>query len=156
MKNPQSPQANTQTHNFVVPHQAWNAFNKSMISDQWTLPMGYIKVQAGDINAGCIIKVEDNSKKTNAIHVNTCEVSPADRNTNDFPEYIKITSNTNKIWYYKYAGDINGYPFYITPKTDTNNNVYVLCKQNGEYKLMQFDDFSGYRMEDTQNKQTSK
>lgn len=144
------------TRSLTEPTKNWNKYDESMIPSNWNLADDYTRPDAKDISDASIIKVEDTSDRTADIPVKTSIVSVADNNTNGFPEYIKITSNTNKIWYYKYAGDINGYPFYITPKTDTNNNVYVLCKQNGEYKLMQFENFSGYRMEDTQNKQISK
>ncbi len=147
----QNQQTKTQERTLTVPTDIkWNMLDNSMIPTKLTLPGGYKKVQGGDINDGCLIKVEDTSPKTADIPVNTCLVSPAGKKTNGFPEYIKITSDTNKIWYYKYAGDRNGYPVYITPDTDENKNVYVLCRQGDDYKLMQFETFSGYGKGDHQ------
>lgn len=149
----QKTQTNTKTRSLTEPTNInWNTLDNSMIPTKLTLQDGYIEPQGGDINDGCLIKVEDTSTETADIPVKTCLVSPAGEKTNGFPATIEITSSTTGTkWYYHYAGDRNGYPVYITPKTDINNNVYVLCKHNGEYKLMQFDKFSGYGIKDTQN-----
>ncbi len=130
----------------------WNEYNKNMIPSGWSLPKGYTKPNAEDISDKSIIKVEDTSKKTTDIPVNTCKVSPAGKDTNDFPATLEITSENGKIRYYHYAGENNGCPVYITPDTDINHNVYVLCKQGNKYKLMQFKDFSGYGKGDHQVK----
>ena len=130
----------------------WNKYNESMIPSDWKLPDDYTRPDAKDISDKSIIKVEDTSKKTTDIPVNTCKVSPAGKDTNDFPATLEITSENGKIRYYHYAGEKDGCPVYITPKSDDKHNVYVLCKQGDSYKLMQFKDFSGHGKGDHQVK----
>lgn len=140
------------TRSLTEPNTKWNTYDdESMIPSDWVLPNGYTKPNAEAINDTSIIQVEDTSKETDDIPVTACKVSPAGKNTNNFPATLKITSKNGKHWYYHYAGEEDGCPVYITPKTDTNNNVYVLCKQGNDYKLMQFEDFKGYGMGDSQN-----
>lgn len=146
----------TQEHNLArsltePKNITWNEYNDEMIPSDWVLPNDYTKPEAKDISDTSIIKVEDTSDRTADIPVRTSIVSVADNNTNGFPLTLEITSKNGKHWYYHYAGEEDGCPVYITPKTDTNNNVYVLCKQGNDYKLMQFEDFKGYGMGDSQN-----
>lgn len=140
------------TRSLTEPNINWNTYDdESMIPSNWVLPDDYTQPKAEDINDKSIIKVEDTSKKTDDISVNTCEVSVAGNNTKNFPATLKITSNNGKTWYYHYAGERAGCPVYITPSSDSNKNVYVLCKQGDSYKLMQFEGFSGYSKGDHQN-----
>ena len=67
-----------------------------------------------------------------------------DGNDTIFPEYISITDRDNKKEYhFKCAKTVGKTAVYITPKTDTNNNVYylkvvgnklVLCQEYGTSK----------------------
>ena len=140
------------TRNLTEPNNIkWNKYDENMIPTNWVLPEGYTRPDAKDISDASIIKVEDTSKRTDDIPVKKSIVSPANKDTNDFPATLEITSKNGKIWYYHYAGKKDGCPVYITPKTDTNNNVYVLCKQGDDYKLMQFETFNGYSKGDHQN-----
>ena len=58
-----------------------------------------------------------------------------------------------KRYQYKCIGLVGGNPIYATPKSDNNNNVYVLVKNNaGKFELIQIDkDFTGFGENDTQN-----
>lgn len=131
----------------------WNTYDKDkMIHKNWELPEGFTALNPEDIEDGKIIKVEEYQGETIPINVDTCKVSLAGNNPKGYPEYLQIKSKTGRTWNYKYAGETkDGCPIYITPATDTNNNVYVLCKQGNAYKLMQFKDFSGYGKGDLQN-----
>ena len=141
------------TRSLTVPGDiSWNTLTTGMIPEKFTLPPDYTKPEAKDIKDGCLIQVEDLSTHTTSIDVDTCKVSLAGNNPKGYPEYLQIKSKTGRTWNYKYAGETkDGCPIYITPATDTNNNVYVLCKQGNAYKLMQFKDFSGYGKGDLQN-----
>lgn len=158
-KNDTKPKTITQEHNLArsltePKNITWNEYNDEMIPSDWVLPNDYTKPEAKDISDTSIIKVEDTSDRTADIPVKTSIVSVADNNTNGFPLTLEITSKNGKHWYYHYADEKDVCPVYITPKTDTNNNVYVLCKQGNDYKLMQFEGFSGYRLGDHQTTTT--
>lgn len=147
---PQNTQTKTQERTLTVPTDIrWNEYNK--IPAEWKLLPGYTRPEAKEIINERIIKVEDLSGTTEKIKVKSSTVSIECNNTDNFPEYLEIHSKTGKIWHYKYAGIQDGCPIYITPNTDRNQNVYVLCKQGNAYKLMQFKDFSGYGKGDLQN-----
>lgn len=132
----------------------WNDYDdeNEMIPDDWKLPKGFTAPKPEDIEDGKIIKVEEYQGKTSPINVGTCKVSAAGNTTNGFPEYLEITSSkTGSTWYYKHAGKLGDYQVYITPNTDKHKNVYILCEQEGKFKLIQIKGFSGYGIEDTQN-----
>lgn len=129
-----------------------NNYDENMIPSNWVLPEGYTQPDAKDISDTDIIKVEDTSKRTKDIPVTACKVIPAGKNTNNFPATLKITDSDGKTRFYYYVCEKAGCPVYITPNTDINHNVYVLCKQGNRYKLMQFEDFSGYGKGDHQVK----
>ena len=131
----------------------WNTYEENeMIPSDLKLPEGFTAPKPEDIDDNDLIKVEEFKGKTIPINVGTCKVSVAGEKTKGFPEYLEITSSkTGSKWYYKYAGERGGYPVYITRDTDTNKNVYILCKQGNDYKLMQFDNFNGYGVPDRQN-----
>lgn len=141
------------TGNLTEPNNIkWNNYDENMIPSNWVLPEGYTQPDAKDISDTDIIKVEDTSKRTKDIPVTACKVSPAGKNTNNFPATLKITDSDGKTRFYHYVCEKAGCPVYITPSSDSNKNVYVLCKQGNEYKLMQFKDFSGYGKGDHQVK----
>lgn len=141
------------TGNLTEPNNIkWNNYDENMIPSNWVLPEGYTQPDAKDISDTDIIKVEDTSKRTKDIPVTACKVSPAGKNTNNFPATLKITDSDGKTRFYYYVCEKAGCPVYITPNTDINHNVYVLCKQGNRYKLMQFEDFSGYGKGDHQVK----
>ncbi|MDO5307327.1 MAG: hypothetical protein Q4E83_06180 [bacterium] len=136
----------------IAPNDTDNTYNESMIPSGWVLPDGYTQPEAKDISDDSIIQVEDTSKRTKVIPVTACNVSPAGKNTNNFPATLKITDSDGKTRFYHYVDLKGDCPVYITPNTDKNHNVYVLCKQGNEYKLMQFKDFNGYGKGDHQVK----
>ena len=122
-----------------------------MIPDNLELPDGCTAPNAQDIYKAKISKVEEYQGKTSPINVGTCEVSAAGNTTNGYPEYLQIKSTTGSTWYYKHAGKLGDYQVYITPNTDKHKNVYILCEQEGKFKLIQIKGFSGHGIEDTQN-----
>lgn len=140
------------TRSLTVPGDiSWNTLTPGMIPEKFTLPQGYTKPEAKEIKDDCIIKVEDKSGKTDTINVSTCKVSKAENNTHSFPATLRITDNDGVIRYYHFVDLKDKCPVYITPNSDENKNVYVLCKQGEDYKLMQFAGFSGYLKGDHQN-----
>lgn len=132
----------------------WNKYDdeNEMIHENWKLPKDFTALKPEEIENGKIIKVEEFKGETIPIDVDTCKVSVAVKSPKGYPEYLQIKSKTGRTWNYKYAGEKDGCPIYITPNSDENKNVYVLCKQGEDYKLMQFDGFSGYSKGDHQNK----
>ena len=154
-EDPSTINSATQTPRLIVPDGInWNVFTPYMLpeAEDLKLPEGCTAPEVQDIYSAKIIQVEDLSTHTNPIDVDTCNVSDAGEKTKGFPEYLEIiSSKTGSKWYYKYADERGGYPVYITRDTDTNKNVYILCKQGNDYKLMQFDNFNGYGVPDRQN-----
>lgn len=131
----------------------WNDYDdeNEMIPDDWKLLKGFTALKPEEIEDGKIIKVEEYQGETAPINVDTCQVSVAVKSPKGYPEYLQIKSKTGRTWNYKYAGEKDGCPIYITPNSDENKNVYVLCEHKGEHKLMQFENFSGYGDGDHQN-----
>lgn len=150
---PSKTNSATQTPSLNIPENiTFNRLEDGMIPDNLELPDGCTAPNAQDIYKAKIIKVEEYQGKTSPINVGTCEVSAAGNTTNGYPEYLQITSKTTKsTWHYKHAGKLGDYQVYITPNTDKHKNVYILCEQEGKFKLIQIKGFSGYGIEDTQN-----
>lgn len=132
---------------------AWNN-DKNLIPSHITLPNGYSKLAPND-TIDSIDKVHDNSGKTKDVKGGTKKSTetyqPQGKNTT-FPIHLAITTNGNNAYNYKIIGMSNGYPIYGTPQSDTNKNVYVMCKDpDGKVVLLQLNKFSGYGVKDAQN-----
>lgn len=132
---------------------AWNN-DTSLIPSHITLPAGYSKLGPNETIEN-IDRVHDNSGKTNDVKGDTkksTETYKAQGKDTTFPKYLAITTNVNNAYNYKIIGMSNGYPIYGTPQSDTNKNVYVMCKDsNGKVVLLQLNKFSGYGVKDNQN-----
>ncbi len=132
---------------------AWNN-DTSLIPTYITLPAGYSKLASND-TIDSIDKVHDNSRKTADVKGDTkksTETYKTQGKNTSFPNYLAITTNGNNAYNYKIIGMADGYPIYGTPRADTNENVYVMCKDlNGKVVLLQLDKFSGYGVKDAQN-----
>lgn len=151
-KTNSATQTHTQTPSLNIPENiTFDKLEDGMIPDNLELPDGCTAPNAQDIYKAKIIKVEEYRGKTAPINVDTCNVSAAGNTTNGYPEYLQIKSTTRSTWYYKHAGKVGDYQVYITPNTDKHKNVYILCEQDGKFKLIQIKGFSGHGIEDTQN-----
>ena len=153
-EDPSTINSATQTTSLTVPGDiSWNEFTPYMLpeAEDLELPDDCTAPKAQDIYKAKIIQVKDLSDNTNPIVVKKCQVSDAGEKTKGFPEILEITSRSGKKWYYHYEGERGDYSVYITRDTDKNKNVYLLCEQGGELKLIQDDNFNGYGIEDTQN-----
>lgn len=132
---------------------AWNN-DRSLIPHHITLPDGYSKLAPND-TIDSIDKVHDNSGKTKDVKGDTkksTETYKAQDENTTFPTYLAITTDDNNAYNYKIIGMSNGYPIYGTPQSDTNKNVYVMCKgPDGKVVLLQLNKFSGYGVKDAQN-----
>lgn len=132
---------------------AWNDDN-GLIPTHITLPAGYSKLGPNETIEN-IDRVHDNSGKTKDVKGDTkksTETYKAQDKDTTFPKYLAITTNVNNAYNYKIIGMSNGYPIYGTPQSDTNKNVYVMCKDsNGKVVLLQLNKFSGYGVKDAQN-----
>lgn len=71
----------------------------------------------------------------------------------NLPAYIAITSSkSDNTFKYKCVGfTADGNPVYVTPASDTNNNVYVLAKKGNNFELIQLSGFTGHKVPDKQN-----
>ncbi len=132
---------------------AWNNDN-NLIPSHITLPAGYSKLGPNETIEN-IDRVHDNSGKTKDVKGDTkksTETYKAQGKNTTFPKYLAITTDDNNAYNYKIIGMSNGYPIYGTPQSDTNKNVYVMCKDsNGKVVLLQLNKFSGYGVKDNQN-----
>lgn len=132
---------------------AWNN-DRSLIPRHITLPDGYSKLAPND-TIDSIDKVHDNSGKTKDVKGGTkksTETYKAQGENTTFPKHLAITTDDNNAYNYKIIAMSNGYPIYGTPQSDTNKNVYVMCKDsNGKVVLLQLNKFSGYGVKDAQN-----
>ena len=132
---------------------AWNN-DTSLIPSHITLPAGYSKLGPNETIEN-IDRVHDNSGKTKDVKGDTkksTETYKAQGKNTTFPKYLAITTDDNNAYNYKIIGMSNGYPIYGTPQSDTNKNVYVMCKDsNGKVVLLQLNKFSGYGVKDNQN-----
>lgn len=132
---------------------AWNN-DTSLIPSHITLPAGYSKLGPNETIEN-IDRVHDNSGKTKDVKGDTkksTETYKAQGKNTTFPKYLAITTDGNNAYNYKIIGMSNGYPIYGTPQSDTNKNVYVMCKDpDGKVVLLQLNKFSGYGVKDAQN-----
>ena len=132
---------------------AWNN-DTNLIPSHITLPDGYSKLAPND-TIESIDKVHDHSGKTKDVQGDTkksTETYKAQDENTTFPTYLAITTDDNNAYNYKIIGMSNGYPIYGTPQSDTNKNVYVMCKgPDGKVVLLQLNKFSGYGVKDAQN-----
>ena len=132
---------------------AWNN-DTNLIPSHITLPNGYSKLAPND-TIDSIDKVHDNSGKTKDVKGGTkksTETYQAQGKNTTFPKHLAITTDDNNAYNYKIIGMSNGYPIYGTPQSDTNKNVYVMCKgPDGKVVLLQLNKFSGYGVKDAQN-----
>ena len=132
---------------------AWNNDTR-LIPTNITLPAGYSKLGDND-KIDNIELAHDKSGKTKNVSGSSkksTETYKAQGKNTNFPTYAAITTSGNNAYNYKCIGMSNGYPIYGTPATDTNKNVYVMCKDpNGKVVLLQLNKFSGYGVKDTQN-----
>lgn len=132
---------------------AWNN-DTSLIPSHITLPTGYSKLDPND-TIDSIDRVHDHSGKTKDVQGDTkksTETYKAQGKNTTFPKYLAITTDGNNAYNYKIIGMSNGYPIYGTPQSDTNKNVYVMCKDpDGKVVLLQLNKFSGYGVKDAQN-----
>lgn len=132
---------------------AWNN-DTSLIPTHIKLPTGYSKLAPNDA-IDSIDKVHDRSGKTKDVQGDTkksTETYKAQDENTTFPKHLAITTDDNNAYNYKIIAMSNGYPIYGTPQSDTNKNVYVMCKDsNGKVVLLQLNKFSGYGVKDAQN-----
>lgn len=132
---------------------AWNN-DTSLIPSHITLPAGYSKLGPNETIEN-IDRVHDNSGKTKDVKGDTkksTETYKAQGKNTTFPKYLAITTDDNNAYNYRIIGMRDGYPIYGTPQSDTNKNVYVMCKDsNGKVVLLQLNKFSGYGVKDAQN-----
>ena len=98
-----------------------------------------------------MVLAHDGSEKTIDVRGKS-ELSEETYEDTNFPLYISIETPDKNTYKYKCIGLENGYPVYVTPNKDSNNNEYILVKNsNNKYVLHQVnEDFSGWSEKDTQ------
>ena len=82
-----------------------------------------------------------------------CKVSDGKYEKTNFPLYLTIKDkDKEQTFKYKCIGLVGDNAIYATPASDTNNNKYVLCIENGKLTLWQAPPLQGNNKEDKQNK----